>query len=162
MTTPLTSEAMSAGGGGSAPTSDQRSPSTTPTSGFRAYTVRQPALTSEDGNTIGLKKNQICRRNGSTCRTSRYLTLSAASHVPTPNATSAAAAIHSGTSSTCGPGATLYTTRTTAASASEMARSRSPGTTAAAGDRMRGKYTRVTRCGFCGSSAAAAETDADT
>ena len=45
---------------------------------------------------MGLRKNHVCSRNGKTYRTSRYLTLIAASQVPTPKATIAAAAIHIG------------------------------------------------------------------
>jgi hypothetical protein len=103
---PLASEARSAIGGGAPPTSDQRRPSTSPTSGLSAYTVRQGSPTMLDGNTIGLRKNHVCSMKGSTCRTSRYRTLIAANHVPTPNATIAVAATHSGTSRICGPGAT--------------------------------------------------------
>src|ERR1700687_2524003 len=72
--------------GGGVPSKAQRNPSTPPTIGFSAYTVRQGSLSKLLGYATGVAKSQNWLKNGTTKRTSRYSTLSAESQRPTPRA----------------------------------------------------------------------------
>src|SRR5215217_8124482 len=92
MTVAATAETANiAPGGVPPPSSDHRKPSTTPTIGFSPYSAwKKGSLIRLDGYAIGVANIQNCRMNGTTYRMSRYCTLSAESHSPTPSAVTSA------------------------------------------------------------------------
>jgi len=73
-----------------------RNPSTAPTIGLRAKSVRQRGPTSPLAYATGVAKNQSWTRKGSACRTSRYATFSADSHRPVPSAAVVASSTNAG------------------------------------------------------------------
>src|SRR5262245_35816205 len=71
---------------GSPRSSDHRNPSITPTIGLSEYTSRQSAGTAAVAKPTGEMYSPNCTRNGTRYRKSRYVTLSAHSQSPAPNA----------------------------------------------------------------------------
>src|SRR5438105_4763083 len=82
------------------PKSAHRNPSITPDMGFRAYKSRQCSGTSELGYATGEINIQNCVMKTNVYRTSRYCTLSAASHSPTASAVMMANSTNNGTVTT--------------------------------------------------------------
>src|SRR5687768_12184967 len=130
----------------SVPRSAHRNPSTTPTIGFSAYTVRHCSGRRLLGYAIGVANIQSCVRNGTTWRTSRNSTFSADSQSPTPSAVASASAMNAGNQTTLAVGATPWYHINPNSSGNVSAKSTSPASTVASGSVRRGKYTFVMRC----------------
>ena len=91
-----------------------------------------------------MRNSQICAKNGSTNWTSRYSTFMAENHKATPREVNNTITSRSGTSMICQPGKNPNHIIITRRIVKVMAKSTTPPNTAAAGSRMRGKYTLVT------------------
>src|SRR5262249_46975134 len=109
------------------------------------------------GYAIGVANIQNCNRNGMAYLTSRYSTLSADSHKPTPSPAPSAIRKKSGIHTRCLPGTTPSISMTTISMARDKMKSMIPATTAEIGTVRRRKYTVVTRFAFDTRLLAAAE-----
>src|ERR1700693_431375 len=141
--TPTADAAIAAPGGCPCPVNAQRNPSMTPAIGFRPYSQRHFAGTSELGYATGDASIQNCTTNGITARTSRYKAFSAEVHSPTPSAVSTASTIITGSSSTVAGGWIPNDSVSTTITNRPLAKSTNPENTAAIGRISRGKYTFV-------------------
>src|SRR5215831_6838895 len=92
---------------------------------------------------MGVAKSQICVRNGTAYRTSRYRTFSAASQSPEPSAIASASSSSGGIHKMPHVGALPYASIIPSSTAKARAKSTTPPRTEAIGTASRGKYTLV-------------------
>src|SRR5712692_698574 len=124
-----------------APRRAQRNPSTTPTIGFSPYTLRHGSGNRLLGYAIGVAYIQICVRNGTAWRISRYSTFRADSQSDTPSEVTRARSSNGGNQTTFSVGTWPKNTSIPSSMTKAMKKSTIPERTVAMGIASRGKYT---------------------